>query len=45
MAIRVLLSRKDKIVQARNGKDAAIIVRNEIDRRWAEDQKKAAAAA
>lgn len=45
MAIRVLLSRKNKIVQARNGKDAAIIIRNEIDRRWAEDQKKAAATA
>lgn len=44
MAIRVLLSRKNKVVTARNGKDAAVIVKNEIDRRWMEDQKKAVAA-
>lgn len=45
MAIRVLLSRKNKVVTACNSRDAAIIVKNEIDRRWMEDQKKAATAA
>lgn len=34
MAIRITMKAKNKTIQAKDGKDAAEIVKNELDRQW-----------